>query len=113
MKKMKRIDQQKETLEEKEKKILLELEHNEKQLRSKAKSIGKIALVTGFVALIAYWGFKLFVNEPEEPKKSKKKKKTKNSSMLSQIATPFLVKFFSELLDFESKDSSVSESTKD
>lgn len=102
---MKQIDQQKEALEEKEKKILLELAQNEQELRSKAKSIGKIALISGLVALIAYWGYKLFVDEPEEPKKSKKnKKKARKSNVLGQLATPYIVKFFSELLELESKE---------
>ena len=95
-----KIEKQQEALEEKEKRILLELETNEQQLRKKAKTIGKIALISGIVALLAYWGFKLFSGEEEqEPKRKKKKKRSKSTNAFSQLVTPYVVKFLGDLLE--------------
>lgn len=96
-----KINQRREALQEKEKKILLELETNEEQLKTKAKSVFKIALISGLVALIAYWGYKAFSDEPIKERAKKKRKKKKSNSRLGQIISPFLVKYLSEILELD------------
>lgn len=107
----KKIKQQQKELREKEKKILLELESGEANLRAKAKTAGKVALVSGLIALVVFWGFKAFSGEPKKKNKKKKKSNKNNSSgRLVQLITPYIVKFLGEVLelDKDSKDHSKS-----
>ena len=93
-----RINDQQEELKRKEEKILLELESTEKNLKARARTVGKIALISGLVALLAYFGFKAFSDD--SPKKSKKKRK-KESGGLGQIVTPLIVKFLKDIFDLD------------
>ena len=96
-----KINVQKEALAEREKKILLELESSEANIKAKAKTVGKIALVSGIVALVAYWGYNAFWADSDEEQPKKKKKKKKSGNQLSQIVTPYIATFLAGILDLD------------
>ena len=107
----KTIDQRVKELKSKEERLKLALSDNGDDLKEKAKRVGKIALVSGLVALAGYLIYKAFFEEEEEDKPSGKKKKRHKPShqssygltqRLSAYAMPYITKF---LVDYFSPDS--------
>ena len=100
------IKAQAEKLQAREQVARLRLDESEEQLRKKAKSVGIIALVTGVVALMAYWGYQALSAQPDQSEKKVKApmKQANSSSRLSKLVTPFLVRFFKELLELDKED---------
>lgn len=106
----KTIKQRSLELKKREDQLRIEIERNEGDIRSKAKRIGKIALLSGGFALAFLGIYKLFFQEATPSKKNKKMKEStkKQSETLSQLATPFIVKFLNDYLDLdEDKTTSV------
>lgn len=93
-------------LDEREKKLKIQLETSGDKVKEKAKSVGKIALISGIVALIGFWGYNTFFSEDEDEQKPKKKKKKRKHSndmwnRISVYATPYIVSFLDELLELK------------
>ncbi|MEM7297246.1 MAG: hypothetical protein AAF391_03155 [Bacteroidota bacterium] len=95
-------------LDEREKKLKIQLETSGDEMKEKAKTVGKVALISGLVALIGYWGYNAFFSDDEDeeyvkPKKKKKKSKRSNDmwTRLSGYVTPYIVNFLDELLELK------------
>lgn len=103
----KTIKERSRDLKERETRLKLQLEDSEGELKNTAKSVGKIALVSGLVALLGYVVYSIFFaeEEDEEEEKPKKKKKKKRNSSLSgtllAYGMPYITKMVDELLEIE------------
>lgn len=115
----KTIKERNKELQLKEDALKLQLEMSGDDLKSKAKSVGKIALVSGIVAFVGYWVYQSFFADEEEediPKKKRKSKRNKESNSLtnrlSAFATPYIVSFLDELLELKDVKSDGKETEK-
>lgn len=102
----KTIKQRTQELKDREAKLKLQLEGNEDELKSKAKTVGKIALVSGLVALAGYLLFQVFFADDEDEEKPKKKKNKKHKSdgitgRISAFAMPYVIEFLDNLLEIK------------
>lgn len=101
----KTIKQRTQGLKDREAKLKLQLEGSEDQLKSKAKTVGKIVLVSGLVALAGYFLFQVFFAEDEDEEKPKKKKKNHKSDgitrRISAFAMPYVIEFLDNLLEIK------------
>lgn len=105
MSKKESIEARVKLLNEKEEQIKIRLTQEADQAKSsRAFRIGKIALITGGVALVGYWIFNvIFQHEDEEqPKKKSKRKKSSNSTgLLTALLLPYLQKILEGYFDKE------------
>lgn len=81
-----------------------ELDLNSDGLKEKAKHVGKIALISGGVALLGFWVYKAFFEEEASEKSSKKSKKRKKaikgvSSKLMGMTLPYLGKMLNSVFE--------------
>ncbi|MEO9869923.1 hypothetical protein [Ekhidna sp.] len=101
------IEDQVKSLSEREEKLKLQLSSDSDEIKDKVKSVGKIALIAGLVALAGYWIFNAFADEDEKkPKKRKKKDKESGgvSSRLTALAVPYFEKLLSGFFDGKEDD---------
>ena len=111
MSKSKTIEQKSKELKSREERVMLELNHNGDDLKTKAIQVGKIALISGLVVLAGYWTYKAFFTDDQGGEVVKKKKKKKNKKIasglglgtrLSALATPYITNFLGGLLEIDS-----------
>lgn len=100
----KTLKERKRELAMREEALKEELDLNSDGLKEKAKHVGKIALVSGGVALLGFWIYKAFFEEESDEKPSKKSKKRKKAtkdltSKLSAMAMPYLGKVLDSFLN--------------
>lgn len=93
----KTIKEKREQLAAREQELKKELDLNSEGLREKAKQVGKIALVSGGVALLGFWIYKAFFEDEDTENVSKKSKKRKKamkgvSTKLTDLAMPYIGK---------------------
>lgn len=87
------IEDRVQALKVREEKIKLQLDSDSTEMKEKASRIGKIALVSGIVAILGYWIFNIiFQEENEEPKKKKKKRKESKgfTERIVTLAMPYV-----------------------
>jgi len=93
----KSLKERKQELALREQVLKDELDLNSEGLKEKAKHVGKIALISGGVALLGFWVYKAFFEEDDIEKTTKKSKKRKKavkgvSSRLATMALPYVGK---------------------
>ncbi|MFK7951937.1 MAG: hypothetical protein AB8B73_03755 [Ekhidna sp.] len=93
----KTIKEKREQLAAREQELKKELDLNSEGLREKAKQVGKIALVSGGVALLGFWIYKAFFEDEDTENVSKKSIKRKKamkgvSTKLTDLAMPYIGK---------------------
>lgn len=96
---MKTIKDQIKELKEQEEQIRTQLDESEDKLREQTNTIGKIALISGLVALLGYLGYKTFFAEKKKSKKKKKGGKNPIRGRIGQLITPFIINFLTEKLE--------------
>ncbi|WP_421763304.1 hypothetical protein [Ekhidna sp.] len=103
MSKKETIKDKVKSLEEREKKIKLQLDADSDEMKEKAMRIGKIALITGVVTILGYWIFNVIFNDDdEENEKPKKKRKTQGqgiTSRLTALAIPYIERIIEGVID--------------
>lgn len=111
----KTIKEKRKELAAREQQLKEELDLNSEGLKEKAKQVGKIALVSGGVALLGFWIYKAFFEDEESEipsKKSKKRRKAMKgvSTKLTDIAMPYLGKVLDSVFSEDDvKEKKVSE----
>lgn len=103
------FDERVKKLEAKEEKIKLQLDSNSDEVKSKVMRVGKIALITGAVALIGYWIFNVIFQENEDEEKPRKKKKKQRESKgfterIVALAMPYVNKALDGILNDENEE---------
>ena len=96
----KKIEERSKKLQAREQLLRRDLEKQEENLKSRAKHVGKIALATGIITLIAYWGYKS-VFATTKPRKSKSKVARKENTFLNRVGgliAPYLTRLIEESL---------------
>ncbi|GAB4232042.1 MAG: hypothetical protein Tsb0034_04680 [Ekhidna sp.] len=93
-------------LEERELLLKHKLEESEDELKRKAKSVGKIALISGAAALLGYWVYQTFFTDDEETQEEAEKKRPIKTNQglfgrLSVLATPYITNFLNEILELD------------
>ncbi|MEM0938625.1 MAG: hypothetical protein AAGI25_02415 [Bacteroidota bacterium] len=109
---MRTISEKKQELKEREEELRFQLDKSEEKLRNTAKSVAKIALLSGLLTLLGYWIYRLFFHHRSAEEEKKKKEKRKKSvfprlGKLSEVIAPYLIRFFKEVvleLDKEKED---------
>lgn len=96
------IKEREKELQNREAELKIRLKKSKDGLRSRLRSAGLIALVSGLVALVGYWIFRSFFSE-DEPKTKKEATKSSNSFLrgLGGILTPYITNLLKELLESE------------
>jgi len=93
------IKKRAEELSEKEERLKLALEDNEHKLKGKAKSVGKIALVTGLITLVGYWVYSSFFHkETAVEEKVSAPPSSTFTSRIGALLIPFVTSFLEELI---------------
>ena len=104
----KKIEERAKVLAEKEAKIKMQLDTDSDELKEKAVRIGKIAAITGIVALVGYWIFNVFsdteTEEEEEPKTKKVPQRASTTSRIVTVLMPYLNRFLDGILEDEGKE---------
>ena len=102
------IEDKIKSLEAKEQKIKVQLDSNSDELKEKAMRVGKIALITGVVAILGYWIFNVIFQDDEEEKPKKRKKRNRESKGFSErivaLAMPYLNKALDGILEGDNED---------
>jgi precorrin-3B methylase len=104
----KTLKERRQELNRRESALRRELDFSSDSFKEKAKQVGKIALVSGGVALVGYWIYKAFFQEEDDEKPSKKTKKRKKavkgvSSRLAEIALPYIGKMLSSVFEMNER----------
>lgn len=95
----KTIKDRRKELQAREEALKSQLATNEDDLRSKAKSAGKIALATGAAAVLVYWIYKAFFDDDKPKKKKKRSKRSFLKGTLMTYALPHITAFLDDFLD--------------
>lgn len=111
----KTLKERKEELAQREHELKEKLDLNSEGLMDKAKQVGKVALISGGVALIGFWIYKAFFEDDQEEVSKKKVKKRKKamkatSSKLANMALPYVGKVLDSI--FQEDDLSNKEEPK-
>lgn len=106
-----KFKQKTKNLKEREKQLRLALEDGGDELTKKLKTVGKIALISGLVALVGFWIYKAFFSEQKEAEEPKKGR-SNFANRISVLATPYIVKFFKDMFETEG-DTEDDEKTKE
>lgn len=98
----KSLKERKEELALREQALKEKLDLNSDGLKEKAKHVGKIALISGGVALLGFWVYKAFFEEEDLEKPSKKQRKRKKavkgiSSRIAEMALPYMGKILASI----------------
>ena len=110
------IDDRVKSLEEREKKVKLQLESNSEEVKRRFARVGKIALISGLLAILGYWIFNIIFQDDEEYEKPKKKKKVKSKGFTERIAAlamPYINNALDDLLSDVNKDEKEQESNEE
>lgn len=99
MSKKETIEDRVKSLQEREQKIKLELDNDSDEMKSKVMRVGKIALITGVVAILGYWIFNTIFQDEDEEKPKKKKKRNKESKGFTQRVTALAMPYLNRVLD--------------
>ncbi len=104
MSKKETIEDRVKSLEEREKKIKLQIDSDSDEMKDRALRIGKIALITGVITILGYWIFNIIFQDDEEEKPKKKKKNRGSESKgfsqrITALAMPYLNKMLDGILD--------------
>ncbi len=115
MSKKQTIEDRVKSLEEREQKIKLQLDSDSDEIKEKVMRVGKIALITGIVSILAYWIFNVFFGDDDEDEKPKKKSKRKKdgggfSARITALAMPYVNKIIEGILEDEEESESKKES---
>ncbi|MEO9482320.1 MAG: hypothetical protein ABJG47_02700 [Ekhidna sp.] len=107
------IEDRVKSLEAREEKIKLQLDADSDVIKGKAMRVGKIALISGIVAIVGYWVFNIIFDDGEK-KPKRKKKKIRNegnfSSRIVALAMPYLNKILEGILEDENVEEKEKES---
>lgn len=104
---MKKIEEQKISLQKREDSLRLDLEEQEDKLKKQAVRVGRLALIGGGISLLLFWGYKQFFGKVK-PAKSKAKRKIKKSPFVNRIGellAPYLIRIIKETLSDSKPDS--------
>ena len=116
----KKIEEYVKELEEREEKLKLELSSSTDEARDKLKRVGKIAFISGIVAIAGYWIYRAFFAEEkveldeEKPKKIANRTKGNSiSSRLTTLAMPYIQNIINDLInnDMEEETKTAEEET--
>lgn len=101
----KTFDQQREILKAKELSIKKDIAISEGFLRKRAKKIVVISVAIGLFTFTLYAAYKaIFGNEEKDSVHERSKRRGIIKPRLSRMATPYLINFFSQLLDLDEKN---------
>ncbi len=110
----KTLKERKEELARREQEIRERLDLNSDGLKEKAKYVGKIALISGGVALIGFWIYKAFFeSEDEEISKKKSKKRSKAIKSASVRIAEAALPYVGKVLDSVFKEGSANKDKKE
>lgn len=102
------IEDRIKSLEAKEQKIKVQLDSDSDELKGKAMRVGKIALITGVVAILGYWIFNVIFQDDEEEKPKKRKKRNRESKGFSErivaLAMPYVNKALDGILEGDEEE---------
>ena len=106
----KTLKERNEKLAEREATLKEELDLNSEEMMDKAKQVGKVALISGGIALLTFWIYKAFFENEDKSAPKKKSKKRKRvmkttSNKLAEMALPYVGKALNSIF----KDDAVRE----
>ena len=105
---MKKIEEQKINLQNREDSLRLDLEEQEDKLKKQAVRVGRLALIGGGISLLLFWGYRQFFGKVK-PTKSKAKRKIKKNPFVNRVwelLAPFLIRIIQETLSDSKPDNS-------